>query len=271
VFLIAEIIIIITLYSLIPYANERVQHLSEQIGHAYERVGYLSELLHENMKIEFELLHEIPYLDESRFKSILSLRNQLLQEIDYQNNRIQTLEDTIYTLQYFVQSLYTIVFLLPTIPVFILLKLLLEHARKQFRFYYAKACFNIINETKDETDNAGYLLLGLEWYNKFVKRATKLYAIDVETIYSKVISHSQLSNNQLLIYIKDLFHAEDEFKPLRHMLTLLSGWKEGDILFKESLRTKIKESSDLLIPIVTVIITIVTTFFLKAPTPAGTN
>jgi len=40
-------------------------------------------------------------------------------------------------------------------------------------------------------------------------------------------------------------------------------------LVKESLRTRIKESSDLLIPIVTVIITIITTFFLKAPSQGG--
>ena len=161
--------------------------------------------------------------------------------------------------------LYYIVFMLPAVPVSILLKLLLEHARKQFRFYYAKACFENINNTKSETGKAEYLSLGLDWYNKFVKRVTKS-AIDVETIYSKMVSHSQLSNNILLDTIGDSFHNGDELKPMRQMLALLSCWKEGRAtLVKESLRTKIKESSDLLIPLVTVIITIITTFFLRPP------
>ncbi len=57
-----------------------------------------------------------------------------------------------------------------------------------------------------------------------------------------------LSNNVLLDTIVDSFHNGDEFKPMRHMLALLSNWKEGATLVKESLRTKIRESSDLLIP-----------------------
>ena len=160
--------------------------------------------------------------------------------------------------------LYYYVFVLAAVPIFILLKLLLEHARKQFRFYYAKACFEMINESKNETDKNGYLLLGLDWYNKFVKRITK-GGIDIQTIYSKIVSHAPLSDNILLDTIMESFHGDDELKPMRHMLDLLSCWKEGATLVKESLRTRVKESSDLLIPIVTVAITIITTFFLKAP------
>ena len=122
----------------------------------------------------------------------------------------------------------------------------------------------MINESKNETDKNGYLLLGLDWYNKFVKRITK-GGIDIQTIYSKIVSHAPLSDNILLDTIMESFHGDDELKPMRHMLDLLSCWKEGATLVKESLRTRVKESSDLLIPIVTVAITIITTFFLKAP------
>lgn len=160
-----------------------------------------------------------------------------------------------------IESLYFMVFVFSEVLIFILLKLLLEHARRQFRFYYADACFEIIYEKKSEIEKAGYLSLGLDWYNKFVKRIIK-GGIDIDTIYSRIISHSQLSNNILLDIIMDSFHNGDEFKPMRHMLALLSCWKEGATLIKQSLRTKIRESSDLLIPIVTVVITIITTFFL---------
>lgn len=172
----------------------------------------------------------------------------------------------------FIQSLSRgIVFIwLPPVLIFILLKLLLEQPRKRFEFYYAKACFEIVMKIKYEPDKAEYLLRGLDWYNKFVKKVTK-GSIDIETIYSKIISHSQLSNNIVLDIISDSFHGGDELNPLRHMLALLSSWKEGDAtLVKESLRARIKESSDLLIPIVTVIITILTTFILKPPPTPGT-
>lgn len=45
------------------------------------------------------------------------------------------------------------------------------------------------------------------------------------------------------------FRDRDELKPIRYMVVLLSYWKEGATIVKESLRTRIKESSDLLIPI----------------------
>jgi hypothetical protein len=73
-----------------------------------------------------------------------------------------------------------------------------------------------------------------------------------------------LSNNILLDTIVDSFNNGDELKPMRHMrdmLALLSCWKEGATLVKQSLRTKIKESSDMLIPIVIVVITVIATFF----------
>lgn len=109
--------------------------------------------------------------------------------------------------------------------------MLLEHVRKQFRFYYAKTCFKIINETKSETDKTEYLHLGLDWYNKFVKRITR-GGIGIETRYSKIISHSQLSNNILLDTLSESFNDRDELKPMRHMLDLLSCWKEGATLVK---------------------------------------
>lgn len=110
--------------------------------------------------------------------------------------------------------------MLPAVPVSILLKLLLEHARKQFRYYYAKACFEIINKTGSEADKAEYLILGLNWYNKFVKRVTNS-GIDVETIYSKIISHAPLSDNIILDTVMDSSHNGDELKPMRHMLAIV--------------------------------------------------
>jgi hypothetical protein len=252
-FLIAEIIIIITLYFLGPLSNDQLlkeQNLREQLSNLnkQEMPNQSEQLVNASEKIRaFNLT-----------KSIRETQNQLL-----------TLEDQFHMFQPFwflgwgVRSLYTIVFVLPVVPIFILFKLLLEHARKQFTFYYAKICFEIINEAERETDKAGFLSWGLEWYNKVVKRATKLYVMNMEAVYSMIISRSPLNNNQILNSVLNSFHNGDEFKPLRYMLTVLSDGKQENVLVKETLASKIKESSGLIIPIVTVIITIISTFFLK--------
>ncbi|MGA7898447.1 MAG: hypothetical protein WCA39_06245 [Nitrososphaeraceae archaeon] len=126
-------------------------------------------------------------------------------------------------------------------PIFILLELLLEHARKQFKFYYAKTCFETINNAKREPDKAGFLSWGLEWYNKVVKGSTKFYVMNTEAIYSKIMSHSPLNNCQILNSILDSFHDGDEFKPLRYMLSLLPDGKQENVLVIEPLGVKIRE------------------------------
>jgi hypothetical protein len=65
--------------------------------------------------------------------------------------------------------------------------------------------------------------------------------------------------------MSESFDSEDEFEPLRYLSVFFPDTKKERILTKESIRTRIQESSDLLIPIITVTITIITTFFLPRP------
>lgn len=229
-----------------------------------------------NVVIEYLYLKKILYISLAML-IIIIISTYYLQsylESDLQSNPLRTIP-LVYSEPYYTLNsiLYPTLFLLPAVPISILVKFLLEHARKEFRFYYAKACFDIIKDINKEVIEdinneivvTEYLHLGLNWYNKFVKRVT-MEGCDTETIFSKIVSHARLSDNILLNTIVDSFDERDKLKPMRHMLVLLSCWKEGGgTLIKQSLRTKIKESSDLLIPIVTVAITIISTFFLKPP------
>lgn len=174
-YLVALIVTIVTLYFLGPIMFEQTNNLIAQANNLIAQVRNLTE-------------QAINLLEQSNNRE---QRNNLLAQA---GNLLE--QARIRSFVFF--SLYTIVFLLPAVLIFILLKLLLEHARKQFRFYYAKACFEMINESKNETDKNGYLLLGLDWYNKFVKRITK-GGIDIQTIYSKIVSYAPLSNNMLIL------------------------------------------------------------------------
>lgn len=146
------------------------------------------------------------------------------------------------------------------------IKLLLQHGRKKFNLYYAKGCFKIVSkETADEVERAKYFAIGLTWYNRFLKKNINLQINDVMKIYSKIITHSPLDTNKALISISQSFDSEDGLKPLRYLSAFFPDTEVGQILTKETLRMRIKESSDLVIPIITVIITVITTFILKKP------
>jgi len=167
---------------------------------------------------------------------------------------------------YSYSALFNSIYFIALVPISILIKLLLEHARSKFRIYFARACFDIVlKETSSNLEKARYLQLGLRWYNRFLKRNIGLQ-FDYQAVYSRILMSFPLNNNQCLTQLIDSFKDEDDLKPLRHISeTILN--KSQDILFEQNIFTRIKESSDLLIPLVTVIITIISTFFLKPPSP----
>ena len=165
-----------------------------------------------------------------------------------------------------VGPIYNLLFMIPVVPVSIIIKLLLEHARKEFRLYYAKGCFKIVsNEGTHELDRAKYFKIGLMWYDKFLKKNIKLHINDITKIYSKIITHSPLDQNRALISISKSFESGDGLKPLRYLSAFVPDTEVGQALTKESITATIKESSDLLIPIITTIISIITTFVLPKP------
>ena len=158
-----------------------------------------------------------------------------------------------------------LLFMIPIVPVSIIIKLLLEHARKEFRLYYAKGCFKIVSK-KDthELDKLVYFKIGLIWYNKFLKKNINLHINDILKIYSKIITHSPLDENKALTSISESFDSEDCLKPLRYLSAFIPDTEAGHVLTRDSITATIKGSSDLLIPIITIIITIITTFILPA-------
>ena len=74
---------------------------------------------------------------------------------------------------------------------------------------------------------------------------------------------SSLTRNEQLSLIKS-FDDEDDFAPLRH-IALDFFEPDGENTVKGSLKMSIVESSKFVIPVITTIITVVSTFFLKPP------
>jgi hypothetical protein len=196
------------------------------------------------------------------------LESQNLSKTEQLNLMLQyTTSEMIYLMKPFeiFRLLYNIIYFIVPIPIFIVVKFLLDQKRKHFQLFFAKACFKILSkDTINEIDKVSYLMIGLTWYNKFLKRTIHLQIKDLSLVCSKVVFNSPLNKNKILTSISEAFNAKDVFEPLRHISSLFSD-KQEIILTEESFKTRIKESNDLIIPIITIIITIITTFFLPEP------
>lgn len=159
---------------------------------------------------------------------------------------------------------FTSFFILP-IPISIIIKLVITNSRSLFKLYFAKGCFRIVlKEMSNEIDKAKYFIMGIIWYNKFLKKTINLQINNIDNICEKIL-RSPLDNNKILLSISKAFYSNDGFEPLRTILTIFNYKEEEKILIKEPIRTRLKESSDLIIPIITTVITIITTFFLPKP------
>ena len=182
------------------------------------------------------------------------------------SKRSDELVHSVFPLFFLIDPIFQIIFLIPSIPISIMVKLLLQHSKRQFRFYYAKGCFKIVlKETTSEIDKAKFLRIGLNWYNKYLKKNLGLKINDTDKILSKIVFYYPLNKNYILTSICEAFDSKNELEPLRQMFTSQLNIKSDTLLTKERLRTRLQESSDLLIPIITIIITIITTFFLPHP------
>jgi hypothetical protein len=67
-----------------------------------------------------------------------------------------------------------------------ILKLIFAVFRKKFRLYFAKGCFIIALEKKDETAKMSYFIKGLEAYNSYLRRNFDVQINDIKKFISKI-------------------------------------------------------------------------------------
>ncbi len=130
-------------------------------------------------------------------------------------------------------------------------------AVKRFNFYYAKTLVgnSLYGQKEDEVKRIKHLLLGLDSYRKYLRYRLDL-DINSAKVYPKIIVLASKDRNALIRSMYEAFSDDaDKLKPVICFTTLLNVPAE-EILVKEHARDKIKQHSLLLIPIVTVIISV---------------
>ena len=132
------------------------------------------------------------------------------------------------------------------------LKIVFALARKQFRLYFAKGCFKIIQEklkkdiNKNEVEEMKYIILGLNSYNQYIRRHLKLQIKNLNEIYSKLASSPMKDKDTSIDSISKAISGEDTLAPIQWMadfLGLKTVKEKQEILIHVPLANIIKEWS----------------------------
>lgn len=136
-----------------------------------------------------------------------------------------------------------------------ILKMIFALSRKRFRLYYAKGCLSLIRKSKDEVEKMGYLIIGLNSYNSYLRRYLKLEIKDIKKIYSKLATLPDKDKDAAIEKITECFDSGDTLEPLRY----LAQFKDADsdvLLAEEPLHEKIKTQVTYAVGIIPVALTI---------------
>jgi hypothetical protein len=151
--------------------------------------------------------------------------------------------------------IYYLRFYLFIIVVGAFLKILFAIIKPEFRLYFAIGCFRIIHQKKDEAGKMGYLVRGLNSYNKYLKRCINLQMNELIKIYSKISSASQEEREKIIESLSNnLESGNNTLEPVRYLLSM-SKVPEEEFLTEQPMKEKIKEVYTLLIPIITISLT----------------
>jgi hypothetical protein len=126
-----------------------------------------------------------------------------------------------------------------------------------FRFIMAKKSIGLANEEAYQDGKINYLIAGLSWYNKYLKRNFDLQ-FDEKRVASTIITSSD-DKNKIVEKIEKSFNEDslDKLKPASCLSTFAHLKPEEQFLMDKQLSTKIKEVLTLLAAIVPAVIGVI--------------
>jgi hypothetical protein len=136
-------------------------------------------------------------------------------------------------------------YLLLLIVVAGIFKIVAALMRGDFRLYFAKGCFILMQDARNEAHEMRYFVMGLNSYNLYLRRLIKLQIGDLKKAYSKIASASPDQKNQImskfsLVFLSDKGIEDNTLQPLRSISKLLER-PASEILTEQPLLNKIKD------------------------------
>jgi hypothetical protein len=120
-----------------------------------------------------------------------------------------------------------------------LLRITLLNRSKYFNFYLARLSFRAMSRVEEEDDErVKYLVDGLSFYNKYIRRALRVEIDYRKIMSSKIITGATVDRNRWMKELSQAFEDNDKLKPIRCLTGLFSVTDPEDFLVKESVGKK---------------------------------
>lgn len=128
---------------------------------------------------------------------------------------------------------------------------------EDYYFYLSKGCFRIAHnlEGLDELHQSAWVVNGLYSYNKYIRKNVTLHINNLEIMYSKIISTSNKSMNELLQTILDKLESSERLGLLRYLLSLDDTNSNKMSFSYRGFRARMKDTLPFVIPVISVIFT----------------
>jgi hypothetical protein len=152
------------------------------------------------------------------------------------------------------------------VPVFFLLGLYTQRLPldEEFNYYFAKACFKIILEKEDAVEKIRYLILGISYYDKFLRKNLRTRIRDVEEIYSRLLSDPTLDRDKTTQLITEAFESDDKLKAIACLSSILTDVKKEQFLVKAQFGQGLKNLLSIIMPILGTVLVAIIGYFTKA-------
>lgn len=142
-----------------------------------------------------------------------------------------------------------------------ILKIILAVGRREFRLFFARGCFVLMQDAKNEIDEMRYFVMGLNSYNLYLRRQIKLEIKDLNQAYSKIATIGEEQKNNIVgkfasFFLYDRNVEENTLFPLREISMLLEK-PQTELLAQQQLKNKLKEwgaAAAIIIPLIIQII-----------------
>jgi hypothetical protein len=136
------------------------------------------------------------------------------------------------------------------------LRIVSQIKKKEFRFYFAKACFNIVSKQEDDYKKIRYFLLGLNSYNKYLRRRLKFEINGIKKVYSKFLYADTAEKNKIINSLCESVEGNDRLRLARYLSTL-SKIPETELFVGESQLQKFKTIGTFLAAAIPIIISLI--------------
>jgi hypothetical protein len=133
-----------------------------------------------------------------------------------------------------------------------LLRIILMSLDKGFRFYFARVSFMVMLQEQDDVTKMKYLIIGLNSYNKFIKRNLGLQIVNLRSIYSRIISDVSIDTEQLMNEVVMTFKDNDRLGLIRYLTAFLKITDSDQFLKKESIGNKIGNWAETLLKLASI-------------------